>query len=148
MVIQDADLEYDPNDLPLVLQPLLDDKADVVYGSRFMGAHAHRVVYFWHYLANMSLTLLSNIFNNINLTDMETGYKMFRREVIQSIEITENSFGIEPEVTAKIAHKKVRMYEVGISYHGRTYEEGKKIALKDAFRAVWVILKFGILLKI
>lgn len=148
VVIQDADLEYDPNDLPLVLQPLLDDKADVVYGSRFMGAHAHRVVYFWHYLANMSLTLLSNIFNNINLTDMETGYKMFRREVIQSIEITENSFGIEPEVTAKIAHKKVRMYEVGISYHGRTYEEGKKIALKDAFRAVWVILKFGILLKI
>ena len=148
VVIQDADLEYDPLDLHKVIQPLLDGKADVVYGSRFMGAHAHRVVYFWHYLANMSLTLLSNIFNNINLSDMETGYKMFRREIIQSIEITENSFGIEPEVTAKIAHKKVRMYEVGISYHGRTYEEGKKIGLKDAFRAVWVIIKYGVLLKL
>ena len=148
VVIQDADLEYDPNDLPMVLQPLLSGRADVVYGSRFMGSAAHRVVYFWHYLANMSLTTLSNIFNNINLTDMETGYKMFKREILQDITITENAFGIEPEITAKIAHKNLRMYEVGISYHGRTYEEGKKIGLKDAFRAVWVIVKFGILLKL
>ena len=148
VVIQDADLEYDPDDLPLILKPLLDGKADVVYGSRFMGSQAHRVVYFWHFLANMALTTLSNIFNNVNLTDMETGYKMFKRELIQGITITENSFGIEPEITAKIAHKKVRMYEVGISYHGRTYEERKKIGLKDAFRAVWVIIKYGILLKL
>lgn len=147
VVIQDADLEYDPNDLPSILQPLLDGKADVVYGSRFMGSAAHRVVYFWHYLANKYLTTLSNLFNNLNLSDMETGYKMFRRELIQSIEITENSFGIEPEITAKIAHKKARIYEVGISYHGRTYEEGKKIGLKDAFRAVWVIVKYGVGLK-
>lgn len=147
VVIQDADLEYDPEDLPAVLQPLLDGKADVVYGSRFMGSAAHRVVYFWHYLANKYLTTLSNIFNNLNLSDMETGYKMFRRELIQDIEITENSFGIEPEITAKIAHRKARIYEVGISYHGRTYEEGKKIGLKDAFRAVWVIVKYGIGLK-
>lgn len=148
VVIQDADLEYDPQDLPAVLQPLLDGKADVVYGSRFMGSAAHRVVYFWHYLANKYLTTLSNIFNNLNLSDMETGYKMFRRELIQDIEITENSFGIEPEITAKIAHRKARIYEVGISYHGRTYEEGKKIGLKDAFRAVWVIVKYGVLLKV
>lgn len=148
VVIQDADLEYDPQDLPAVLEPLLDGKADVVYGSRFMGSAAHRVVYFWHYLANKYLTTLSNIFNNLNLSDMETGYKMFRRELIQDIEITENSFGIEPEITAKIAHRKARIYEVGISYHGRTYEEGKKIGLKDAFRAVWVIVKYGVLLKI
>ncbi len=147
VVIQDADLEYDPHDLPHLLQPLLDDRADVVYGTRFMGSRAHRVVYFWHYLANTYLTLLSNIFNNVNLTDMETGYKMFRNEVLQKITITENSFGIEPELTAKVAHMKVRMYEVGISYHGRTYEDGKKIGFKDAIRAVWVILKFGILLK-
>lgn len=147
VVIQDADLEYDPNDLPSILQPLLDGKADVVYGSRFMGSAAHRVMYFWHYLANKYLTTLSNLFNNLNLSDMETGYKMFRRELIQSIEITENSFGIEPEITAKIAHKKARIYEVGISYHGRTYEEGKKIGLKDAFRAVWVIVKYGVGLK-
>ncbi|NCS97960.1 MAG: glycosyltransferase family 2 protein [Candidatus Pacebacteria bacterium] len=148
VVIQDADLEYDPEDLPAVLQPLLDNRADVVYGSRFMGSAAHRVVYFWHYLANMSLTTLSNIFNNLNLSDMETGYKMFRRELLQEIVITENSFGIEPEITAKIAHKKARIYEVGISYHGRTYEEGKKIGLKDAFRAVWVIVKYGVGLKL
>lgn len=148
VVIQDADLEYDPNDLPAVLQPLLDGRADVVYGSRFMGSSAHRVVYYWHYLANKSLTTLSNIFNNLNLSDMETGYKMFKRELIQQIEITENSFGIEPEITAKIAAKRARIYEVGISYHGRTYEEGKKIGLKDAFRAVWVIVKFGVWLKL
>lgn len=148
VVIQDADLEYDPLDLPRLLQPLLDEKADVVYGTRFVGSRAHRVVYFWHYLANTYLTLLSNIFNNVNLTDMETGYKMFRREIIQSITITENSFGIEPEITAKVAHMNLRMYEIGIAYHGRTYEEGKKIGLKDALRAVWVIVKFGVLLKI
>ncbi|MCB9800801.1 MAG: glycosyltransferase family 2 protein [Pseudomonadales bacterium] len=147
VVIQDADLEYDPNDLPALLQPLLDGRADVVYGSRFMGSSAHRVVYFWHYLANKSLTTLSNIFNNLNLSDMETGYKMFKRELIQQIEITENSFGIEPEITAKIAARRARIYEVGISYHGRTYEEGKKIGLKDAFRAVWVIVKYGIWLR-
>lgn len=148
VVIQDADLEYDPNDLPAVLEPLLQGRADVVYGSRFMGSSAHRVVYYWHYLANKSLTTLSNIFNNLNLSDMETGYKMFKRELIQQIEITENSFGIEPEITAKIAAKRARIYEVGISYHGRTYEEGKKIGLKDAFRAVYVIVKFGILLRL
>ncbi|KXK10401.1 MAG: Undecaprenyl-phosphate mannosyltransferase, partial [Microgenomates bacterium OLB23] len=147
VVVQDADLEYDPNDLPLVLEPLIQGKADVVYGSRFMGAHPHRVVYFWHYLANILLTLLSDIFNNVNLTDMETGYKMFKRSIVQSITIEENGFGIEPELTAKVAHLKVRMYEVGISYHGRTYEEGKKIGLADALRAVWVIVKYGVKLK-
>jgi glycosyltransferase involved in cell wall biosynthesis len=147
VVIQDADLEYTPQDLPAVMQPLAEGWADVVYGSRFMGAHPHRVVYFWHYLANISLTVLSDLFNNVNLTDMETGYKMFRREILQSLTIDENGFGIEPELTAKVAHLKVRMYEVGISYHGRTYEEGKKIGFKDALRAVWVIIKYGILLK-
>lgn len=143
VVVQDADLEYDPKDLPLLLAPILENKADVVFGSRFMGG-PHRVVYFWHMVGNRFLTLLSNMLNNINLTDMETCYKMFRKEIIQSIEIHENRFGFEPEITAKVANKKCRIYEVGISYSGRTYEEGKKIGWKDGVRAIYSILKYNL----
>ena len=147
VIIQDADLEYDPYEYPKIIDPIVQNKADVVYGSRFMGGGPHRVVYFWHYLGNNFLTMVSNMFTNINLTDMETCYKAFRRELIQSIEIKENRFGFEPEITAKIARKRVRIYEVGISYYGRTYEEGKKIGWKDGLRAVWCILKYNLFSK-
>ncbi len=142
VVIQDADLEYDPNEFPSLISPILQGKADVVYGSRFMGGFPHRVLYFWHSVGNAFLTLASNMFTNLNLTDMETCYKAFRREIIQSIKIEENRFGFEPEVTAKVARMGVRIYEVGISYHGRTYAEGKKIGWRDAFRAMWCIVKY------
>ncbi len=145
VLVQDADLEYDPNEYPALIEPIVSDKADVVYGSRFVGAGPHRVVYFWHYVGNRLLTLFSNMLTNINLTDMETCYKVFRREVIQSIDIREKRFGFEPEITAKVARKQVRIYEIGISYFGRTYEEGKKIGWKDGMKAIWCILKYNLL---
>jgi glycosyltransferase involved in cell wall biosynthesis len=144
VVVQDADLEYDPQEFPLLMDPIRQDKADVVFGSRFSGGGPHRVVYFWHMLGNKFLTLMSNMFTNINLTDMETCYKMFRREVIQGIRIEEDRFGFEPEITAKIAKGNWRIFEVGISYYGRTYAEGKKIGWRDGVRAIYCILKYNI----
>mgnify|MGYP000191506619 CR=1 FL=1 len=145
VIIQDADLEYDPAEYPRLLAPIAEGRADVVYGSRFMGGAPHRVLYFWHAVGNGFLTVLSNMFTNLNLTDMETCYKAFRRELIQSIEIEEDRFGFEPEITAKIAKRGCRVYEVGISYYGRTYAEGKKIGYRDGFRAIYCILKYNLL---
>lgn len=143
VIIQDADLEYDPDEYPAMLQPLAEDKADVVYGSRFLGGRPHRVLYFWHSVGNFILTLLSNMLTNLNLTDMETGFKAFRREIIQKINIEENRFGFEPEITAKLARLGARFYEIGISYSGRTYAEGKKINWKDGVSALRCILKYS-----
>lgn len=148
VVVQDADLEYDPSEFPRLLQPVLSGKADVVFGSRFCSSEHHRVLYFWHSVGNKFLTLVSNMFTNLNVTDMETCYKLFRRDVIQDIRIEENRFGFEPEITAKLSRYRLngqplRIYEIGISYHGRTYQEGKKIGWKDGVRAMWCIVKYN-----
>jgi glycosyltransferase involved in cell wall biosynthesis len=145
VIVQDADLEYDPAEFALLIEPVFKAQADVVFGSRFMGGNAHRILFFWHSIGNKFLTFLSNMFTNLNLTDMETCYKLFRREIIQSVQLRENRFGFEPEVTARIARiPNIRIYEVGISYYGRTYAEGKKINWKDGFRAIYCILKYNL----
>jgi glycosyltransferase involved in cell wall biosynthesis len=144
VAVQDADLEYDPAELPGLIRPIINDQADVVFGSRFVGGGAHRVVFFWHMLGNKFLTLLSNMMTNLNLTDMECCYKLFRREVMDQITIEEDRFGVEPELTAKVSKLNVRIYEVGISYYGRTYDEGKKIGWKDGVRAIYAIMKYGL----